>query len=130
MPAGQRNDPALEISGRVKNGLDVPGRNEGQLCPDGHAQFIPPRPVHERSQLPTRSLRPDPGGDLGREGILSPVPTEIVHSHESTPVALSAVASCSTPIRVARVSPSAIPSTRAGRQWRWKASTVRRVWSS
>lgn len=44
-----------------------------------------------------------------------------------TPVTLSAEASCRTPIRVARVSPSAIPSTFEGRQWRWKAWTVTRV---
>lgn len=47
-----------------------------------------------------------------------------------TPVTLSTEASWSRPTRRARVSPSAIPSTRSGRQWRWKASTVSRVSSS
>jgi hypothetical protein len=47
-----------------------------------------------------------------------------------TPVTLSTLANWSRPTRRARVSPSATPSMRSGRQWRWKASTVRRVSSS
>ena len=49
---------------------------------------------------------------------------------QSTCVKDSACASCSSPISRARVSPSATPSTRSGRQCRWKAVTTVAVSSS
>ncbi len=71
---------------------------------------------------PAATARPSGGGSVRAQAAKVNAGRQF-----STPVTLSAVASCSTPISVARVSPSAMPSTFDGRQWRWKASTMMRV---
>ncbi len=80
-----------------------------------------------REQAPAATARPSDGGQMGllsaAVNLHPPLHGEGRRGdtlsglgHPRTPVGLSAVASCSTPIRVARVSPSAMPSTVAGRQ--------------
>ena len=122
----------------AQNALQLEGRGKRQLGIYSRAQGFPAGAVHERGEAAALDFGPHPRPqfrELDSQILFPPDgPRRLefprLAGHCRTPVMLSAVASWSTPIKVARVSPSAVPSTGPGRQWRWKASTVSRVASS